>query len=69
MKVVSDWRNVWKYYSTQALIALAALPIVWAELPPDVKDLIPHDWRGWIFSGIAVAGAASRYVKQAERDD
>lgn len=68
MKIVSDWRNVWKYYSTQALIALAALPIVWAELPPDIKDMVPSEWRLWIFSGLAFAGAASRYVKQAEPD-
>ena len=68
MKVVSDWRNVWKYYSTQALLGLAALPIVWMELPADVKAMVPSEWHAWIVSGIAVAGAASRYLKQAERD-
>lgn len=69
MKLVSDWRNVWKYYSTQALIALAALPVIWMELPDDIKVMIPLAWHGWIVSGIAVAGAASRVVKQADRDD
>lgn len=67
MKVVSDWRQVWKYYSTQVMLGLAALPFVWSELPPDVKDMIPPDWRVWIFSGIALAGVASRYVKQSDR--
>lgn len=35
MKLVPDWRRVWRYYSTQALIAIAALPMIWAEMPPE----------------------------------
>ena len=68
MRIVSDWRNVWKYYSTQALVLIAALPIVWMEIPADVKAMVPSEWHGWIVSGIALAGAASRLIKQAESD-
>ena len=68
MKLVSDWRHVWKYYSTQALIGIAALPVIWMELPSDLKAMIPTDWHGWIVSSIAVAGAASRVIKQRDAE-
>lgn len=64
MKLVSDWRNVWKYYSTQVLVAIAALPLVWASIPVEVQMMLPVEWRPWLLSGMALAGAASRVVKQ-----
>ena len=64
MKLVSDWRNVWRYYSTQFLIAIAALPLVWASIPVEVQMMLPIEWRPWLLSGMALAGAASRVVKQ-----
>lgn len=64
MKLVSDWRNVWRYYSTQFLIAIAALPLVWASIPVEVQMMLPEEWRPWLLSGMALAGAASRMVKQ-----
>lgn len=66
MKLVSDWRDTWRYYSTQALIALAIFPVLWSELPPDVQDMLPAEWRPWLLSAMAVAGAASRMVKQRD---
>lgn len=66
MKLVSDWRDVWKYYSTQALIAIAALPLVWGSIPVEVQMMLPEEWRPWLLSGMALAGAASRMVKQRD---
>lgn len=68
MKLVSDWRDVWRYYSTQVLAGLAILPVAWAELPPDVRDLLPEEWRPWALAGLAMAGLAGRVVRQVERD-
>lgn len=69
MKLVSDWRNVWRYYSTQFLIAIAALPLVWASIPVEVQAMLPVEWRPWLLSAMGLAGAASRLVKQVDRDD
>ena len=64
MKLVSDWRRVWRYYSTQALLLLAAAPMIWAELPPDVRDLLPQEWRPWLLSAMAVSGVVGRLIAQ-----
>ena len=64
MKLVPDWRRVWRYYSTQALIAIAAAPMIWAELPQDVRDLLPPEWRPWLLSAMAVSGVVGRLIAQ-----
>lgn len=66
MKLVSDWRRVWRYYSTQALVALAALPLVWSSIPVEVQMMVPDAWRPWLVSGMALAGIAGRVVKQGD---
>lgn len=64
MKLVPDWRRVWRYYSTQALIAIAALPMIWAEMPPETRALIPEEWRPWIVTAVALSGIAGRLIAQ-----
>ena len=64
MKLVSDWRRVWRYYSTQALVALAAMPLVWSSIPAEVQMMVPDAWRPWLLSAMALAGIAGRIVKQ-----
>ena len=68
MRLIPEWRRAWRYYSTQALIALAALPMVWAELPPEVKDVTPEQWRPWIVSGLAIGGLAGRLIAQRPQE-
>ena len=64
MKLVPDWRRVWRYYSTQALIAIAALPMIWMEIPPDIRDLIPEAWRPWAVTAVALSGILGRLIAQ-----
>lgn len=64
MKVVKNWRSAWRWYSMHALAAVAVLPLVWMELPPDVKALIPAEWKPWIFSAIGAAGVLARLKDQ-----
>lgn len=64
MRMVPEWRQSWRLLSVQALALLAALPLAWAELPPDIKDMIPAEWRPWIVSVLAVAGIAGRLIRQ-----
>lgn len=66
MRLITDWRGNWRYYSTQALAVAAILPVVWMELPPDIKDLLPHAWRPWILTAIAVSGIAGRLIDQGD---
>lgn len=64
MKLVDNARDFWRWHSTWAIAILAALPMVWAELPDDVKAMIPPDWRPWVALALGVAGIALRLRKQ-----
>lgn len=64
MKLVRNWRSFWRWHSTWALAIIGALPFVWAELPPDLKAFIPHEWRPGILTAVAVAGIVARLRDQ-----
>lgn len=66
MKLVNGWSRAWRWHSTQILALVAILPIVWVELPPDIKAMIPAEWRPWIFSAFALAGIAGRLKDQSK---
>ena len=64
MKLVDDAKQAWRWFSVWALGVLAALPLVWAELPPETHALIPDAVRPWIITAVALAGIAGRLVRQ-----
>lgn len=64
MKLVKDSRDAWRWYSTQALLVLAAIPHVWIELPPELKATVPEDWMRWIITAVAVGGIVGRVISQ-----
>ena len=64
MKLVQDWREAWKWFSVQALVTIAALPMIWSALPADTKALVPNGWEPWIFFALAIAGVIGRLVDQ-----
>ena len=57
----------WRLWSVQILTALAVLPLVWAELPADVKAMIPAGWEPWIVAAIAAGGVVARVIPQAKK--
>ena len=66
MKLVKDARKAWRWFSVQALAALAILPVVWVQLPPDVQAMMPDAWRPWVMVALAVGGIAGRLIKQGD---
>lgn len=66
MKIVPDWRRLWRWHSTWFFGVLAVILPVWQELPPDIKSMVPAEWRPWIVSLIAVAGLILRLRQQPE---
>lgn len=64
MKLVSNWRSALRWHSTHALTLIAVLPIVWLELPADLKAYVPPEWRPFVLASIAVAGIVARLRDQ-----
>lgn len=65
--IVTDWRKVWRYYSTWVLALLALMPDLYAALVASrllTGDDIPSV-ASWIIRCLAIAGIALRFVNQA----
>jgi uncharacterized integral membrane protein len=68
-KLVENWKQCWKWFSVQILAVLMVLPIVWATLPSDVKDWVPHDWQIPIVMALALAGIVGRIIDQGKKPE
>jgi len=44
MKLVHDWKQVWRWHSTWIAGLLAAIPVAWVAMPPDLKRSVPDEW-------------------------
>lgn len=66
MKWVDGAKTAWKWHSAQALAALTLLPIIWMELPADIKSMIPDGWDPYIVSVVALGGLIGRLRSQAK---
>jgi hypothetical protein len=65
MKPVENWKQAWKWHSTQALALLALAPLVWEVLPPEFVALIPEDWLPFILTAVALGGLIGRLRAQS----
>lgn len=68
MRLIPEWRKAWRMFSMQALALIAALPLVWAELPPEITAMVPASWRPWIMAALALGGMAGRLIDQRARE-
>jgi len=66
MKLVENVKSAWKWYSVQALGVLAVVPMVWVELPADIKSHIPDEWMPYVVSVIALGGLVGRLKAQSK---
>lgn len=64
MKLVEGAKNAWKWHSVQVFAALTVLPIVWMELPADIKAKIPAEWMPFVVSLVAFGGLIGRLRSQ-----
>jgi len=44
MKLVHDWKQVWRWHSTWIAGLLAAIPVAWVAMPSDLKSRVPDEW-------------------------
>jgi hypothetical protein len=60
------WKRAWRWYSVQAMAALAGLPLAYMALPADWQAAIPDSWKMAAVGVVLVAGIVGRIVKQPE---
>jgi len=75
MKLIENWRIVYKFWSVRLTAVgtlmvgyIAAVPDIlvsaWNMLPADLRTIIPPNYLLYISVGIFIAGMFSRVVKQ-----
>ena len=69
MKLVPDWKEAPKWISVQVFAVLAALPLVWMTLPPDIKAMLPTSWQPWVLTLVALGGLLGRLKDQSSKGD
>lgn len=64
MKLIDDWRGVWRYLSVHALAVTGVLPGVWMSLPHEWRDSIPLHWLAVVTVVTAALGVYGRMIDQ-----
>lgn len=72
-RIVANWRQAWRWHSTQALAFIAMAPVIWAELPPEAKlmlsELVPAQYHPMIITAVALVGIILRLRDQSGRQE
>ena len=67
MKLIPNWHEAWKFDSVRIFAALAFVPMIWDELPLEVKEVIPEEWRPYVVAFVALIGMILRLRDQRAR--
>lgn len=63
--LVENWKQGWKWLSTQALMAIALTQAIYLSLPPEVIAQLPHNIQYAATLVIAISGAIGRFKNQS----
>lgn len=64
MKLHDDWKQAWRWYSVQAMAALAGLPLAYMALPADWQAAVPQAWKVGAVVVVLLAGVVGRVIDQ-----
>ncbi len=64
MKIVTNARSAWRWFSVQAAALVAIIPMAWSQLPPESQALVPEEYRPWVITVVAVSGIIGRLIDQ-----
>ena len=65
MKLVDNAKTAWRWHSAQILAALTVAPMVWEQLPADLKSHIPPEIMPYVVAAVAFAGLVGRLRAQS----
>jgi hypothetical protein len=64
MKLVDDWKDLWKWSSTHVAALAAVAPAVWVGMPRDIKDAIPAEYMPYIAGAMFFAAFVVARVRK-----
>ena len=64
MKLINEWRKIYKYISVQIPALNVAFLATWALLPQKFQDALPVTWVIAIAIVLLVAGVVGRMIAQ-----
>ena len=69
MKLISNWKNIWKWYSTHAVVIYTALVSYYAQMPAAEKANLPL-WVIYLIQAIIVTSfVVGRLIKQEQTNE
>ena len=69
MKLISNWKNIWKWYSTHAVVIYTALVSYYAQMPAADKASLPL-WVIYLIQAVIVVSfIVGRLIKQEQTNE
>lgn len=68
MKLTRNARRAWRWFSVQAMTAVASLQLVWMGMPAELRDSVPDHWLPWVTVAVAVGGVVGRLIDQGGQE-
>ena len=69
MKLIDNWKNIWKWYSTHAVVIYTALVSYYAQMPAADKASLPL-WVIYLIQAIIVISfVVGRLIKQEQTSE
>ncbi|RRW77627.1 hypothetical protein EGJ48_03520 [Pantoea dispersa] len=69
MQIIADWRRVWKFYSSHALLISTAVPIAMSEAENYIGEKLPMWVKFTVGAVIFICGMIGRIVDQSPKGD
>jgi Na+-transporting NADH:ubiquinone oxidoreductase subunit NqrB len=64
MKLVTDWRQCWRWLSVHAMAGAIAVQAAWQVLDADLRASLPADWVRALTVALLVLGILGRVIDQ-----
>lgn len=69
MKLIDNWKNIWKWYSTHAVVTYTALVSYYAQMPAVDKASLPL-WVIYLIQAVIVVSfIVGRLIKQEQTNE
>ena len=69
MKLIDNWKNIWKWYSTHAVVIYTALVSYYAQMPAVDKASLPL-WIIYLIQAVIVVSfVVGRLIKQEQTNE